>query len=311
MSHSTTNCYACSQEMRTELLHNHIISNHPTYFWDDLFSFQTQDGVMEVCVGNKPQLREAYNLLHSNTPYKIEPDVFTDFGGNQAYKKINTAINHIQRHTEKHVQNYIDAVKQGLNRESLKQLIAFVMQRQVKVIDDENEVQRRVHYQLNEEKSKFYDEISMMREATHRANLYMERDEIKEINRLYTEIKVLRTRNEELRRDLEQYNHSIKLNDWEDMRKRSLSEIETIREYYDNAMKANKETVEEMKKECDKKMKKMEEDCDKKVKKIKEQISDLTEKYEKIDKKQKKEIKKMQKQIKALQNASDSDSDSD
>jgi len=328
MSHSTTNCYGCGEQMRTELLHNHIISNHPTYFWDDLFTFQLREGVIEPV--STMQLREAYNLLQTNAPYKTEPDVYIDFGGNQAYKKVGTAMNNIQRHPDQHVQNYIDTLKQGLNKDSLKQLIQFVLRKPLKVIDDENEVRRRVQKQLDEEISKFHNEISMMREENYRAKLFMGRDEIKEIERLRVENKALQSTNWDLRES--QSAVSINLTDLESMRMKSIAQQKEAIEYYEKATKQHKADMKKMNEDCDKKMKKMDEDCDKKMKKmeedcdkkmkkmkddcdkkmekVKEQISELTAKYEKIDKKQKKEIKKYQKQIKSMQSDS-SDSDSD
>lgn len=344
-TYSMTNCYGCGEQMRTELLHNHIISNHPTYFWDDLFTFQLRDGVMEPL--STLQLREAYNLLHTNAPYKTEPDVYIDFGGNQAYKKIGTAFKHIQKHTDKHVQNYIDTLKQGINKDSLKQLIQFIIHKPLKVIDDENEIQRRVYYQLAEEKSKFHNEISMMREENYRAKLFMGRDEIKEIDELRAENKALLYTVRQLRE--EQSACSLQLTDWESMRMKSLTQQKEVMDYYEKATKQHKADMKKIQDECDKKTKKYEDECERKIKKAKEELSEmsykyeedynkkikrcedecdkkikkyrddcdtkikkmrdeLTAKYEKKEKKYKKQIKKYQQEIKVMESKIDNDS---
>jgi len=313
MSYSTINCNTCDQEMRTESLLSHIINNHPTYFWDDIFSFQTVDGVMELRINSKYQLKEAFSLLDSNSPYKVDDDIFTDFGGNKSYKKSETAMNHIQKHSDKHVHKYIDALKQGLNSDNLKQLLQFIMNKPVKVIEDEKEVQRRVRDEMANEKAKFENEMSALRIENHKAQYFMGRDEVKMIEeqkkyieRLLKENAELRNNNYKLNEKLSEYN-TIYIESQKEMRESLKKESEEL-SWYEKLKKQLTLENKKLQDNCDTKLKKMEEDNDKKIKKIKEQMTEQTEKYDKKEIKYKKEIKKLQHEIKALKLRSKSDS---
>lgn len=242
VNHSTTNCYTCGQEMRTESLLSHILNNHPTYFWDDIFAFQMIDGVMEISIGRKYQIKEAINLLDGNAPYRVDDDVFADFGGKTSYKKSETAMKHIQKHTDKHIEKYIDALTQGITKDNLKQLLTFIMNKPVRVIDDEKEVQLRVRQEMEVEKAKFNDEILSMRRENHRAKFFMERDEIKIIEEQSSLIDILRTENRgllsnkcKLEEDIKKYDTiyvEAELN-----RRKSLKEEGEQMTYYEKATK--------------------------------------------------------------------------
>ena len=306
--------------MRTESLLNHIINNHPTYFWDDIIAFRMVDDVMDLTIGSKYQIKEAINLLDTNGPYKVEDDVFTDFGSKTSYKKSETAMKHIQKHPDKHIEKYIDAVKQGMTKDTLKQLLTFIMNKPVRVIDDEKEVQKRVRQEMDIEKAKFKDEIVTMRRENQKAKFFMERDEIKQIEEQISLINILRTENMELRsikckleEELKQYDNfyvEAELN-----RRKTLIEEGEQMTYYEKATKEYRTRTKKMEDKCEAKLKKMEEDNEKKLKKLKEEMAELTTKYNDKERKYKRDIKKYQHEIKGLKlkskNSSSDDTNSD
>jgi len=305
-----TTCDHCNEIVRKDTYIVHITKNHPTFFWDDIFSLVCceQTGVMELKDRSKVQLREAYNVLDCGSSYELEDGIYVDFGNKQTFKNSETALKHIQKNTEKHKQKYVDMLKEGLNVDTVKQLIAFLRQRKVKVIDDASEIKRQVERQVAEERQKIVGELNMALIERDNCRKYMERDEIKHIESLEQQIRQLRKelldatnvmRHQDA--ELSGYRHSYA--NLESMNKSNLINEMTQMSYYEKA-KAN----------CEAKMKKHEEDCDKKIKKAKEEIVELSEKFEKKEKKLKSEIKAYKQEIQLIKiraKQSDSDSESD
>jgi hypothetical protein len=311
MSHPMdTNCNQCNETVRRDTYIVHIIKNHPTFFWEDIFSLAKceETGVMEIKDRSKMQLREAFNVLDSGSSYELEDELYIDFGSKQTFKSSETAMKHIQKHTEKHKQKYVEMLKEGLTVDTVRQLIAFLRQRKVKVIDDPLEVRRQVERQVDERHREFMVELNMARVERDKCRQFMERDEVKQIETMEQEI----TR---LRRELKDANNVMRHQDAE------LSGYRTSYVNFESVNKAN--LIDEMnqmsyyekaKNNCEAKMKKHEEDCDKKIKKAKEEITELTEKFDKKEKKLKSEIKAYKQEIQLIKiraKKSDSDSDSD
>jgi DNA repair exonuclease SbcCD ATPase subunit len=305
-----TTCDQCNETVRKDTYIVHIIKNHPTFFWDDIFSLVCcqETGAMELKDRSKMQLREAYNVLDSGSSYELEHEVYVDFGSKQTFKNSETALKHIQKNTEKHKQKYVDMLKEGLNVDNVKQLITFLRQRKVKVIDDASEIKRQVERQLAEEKLKYAREMNEMREYTDKCKKFMERDEVKQIETMEQIISRLRKEladatNVMRHQDAELYGYRTSYANLESVNKTNMINEMNQMSYYEKA-KAN----------CEAKMKKHEEDCDKKIKKAKEEIVELTEKFDKKEKKLKSEIKAYKQEIQLVKlraKQSDSDSESD
>lgn len=305
-----TNCDQCNQDVRKDTYISHIIKNHPTYFWNDIFSLARceETGVLDLQDKSKMQLREAYNVLDSGSSYELEDQLYVDFGSKQTFKSSETAMKHIQKNIEKHRQNYVEMLKEGLNVENVMQLITFLRQRKVKIIDDKNEVKRQVDKQVAEEKQKIISELNMCRIERDDCRKFMQRDEVKHIQTMEEDIIRLRkelidANNVMRHQDAELYGYRTSIVNMETINRTNLINEMNEMSYYEKA-KAN----------CNAKMKKHEEDCDKKIKQAKEEIKELSEKFEKKEKKLKSEIKVYKQEIQLIKlrsKKSDSDSDSD
>lgn len=311
MSHPMdTNCSRCGDEIRKDTYIVHIFKNHPTYFWEDIFTFvrDEETSVIDLHDRSRLQLKEAYNLLRNESSYELEDQLYIDFGSKQAFTSSMTATKHVQKHPLKHQENYIQMLKEGLNIDSAKKLFEFVLQRKVKVIDDANEIKRQVERQLAEEKLKYAREMNEMREYTDKCKRFMERDEVKQIETMEQVISRLRKEladatNVMRHQDAELSGYRTSYINFESVNKANLIDEMNQMSYYEKA-KAN----------CEAKMKKYEEDCDKKIKKAKEEIVELTEKFDKKEKKLKLEIKAYKQEIQLIKiraKQSDSDSESD
>jgi hypothetical protein len=309
MSHPmNTTCNQCNENVRKDTYIVHIIKNHPTFFWNDIFTLARceETGALEIQDKCKMQMREAYGVLDNDAPYELEDELFIDFGSKQTFKNSATALKHIQKHTEKHKENYVEMLKEGLNVDIVKQLLSFLRQRKVRVIDDQNEVARQVQKQVAEHKKEFLFEINEMRTYNDKCKRFMERDEVKQIETMEQEIVQLR---KELRdatnvmrhQDAELFGYRTSYANLESINKTNMINEMSEMSYYEKA-KAN----------CEAKMKKHEEECNKKIKKAKEEMDEATEKFEKKEKKLKAEVKAYKQEIQLVKlRAKQSDSDSD
>lgn len=315
-----TICNLCNQEVRKDTYIVHIIKNHPTFFWNEIFTLARceETGVLEIQDKSKMQQREAYNVLDNDAPYELEDELFVDFGSKQTFKNSATALKHIQKHTEKHKENYVEMLKEGLNVDTVKELITFLRQRKVKVINDQNEVNRQVQKQVTEYKQQFIVELNEMRIQHDKNKQYMERDEVKEIERLQEEVqhlkKEVKDANNIMRhQDSELYGYRTSYAKLESVNKANLINDMAEMSYYEKA-----------KQNCETRMKKHEEECDKKMKKAREEITELTNKFEKKLEEEKEKFEKKEKKLKAevkaykqeiqlvkLRAKQESDSDSD
>jgi DNA repair exonuclease SbcCD ATPase subunit len=293
--HLDTPCNQCKEILRKETLLTHIIKNHPTFFWNDIFTLARceETGALEIQDKCKMQMREAYGVLDNDAPYELEDELFVDFGSKQTFKNSATALKHIQKHTEKHKENYVEMLKEGLNVDTVKQLLSFMRQRKVKFINDQNEVDRQVEKQVAEEKKKIIGELNMAIIERDKCRQFMERDEVKELERmreeLYQSKKELRDANNVMRhQDAELFGFRTSYANLESINKTNMTDEMTQLSYYEKA-KAN----------CEAKMKKHEEECDKKIKKAKEEIMELTNKYEKKLEEEKEKFEKKEKKLKA------------
>lgn len=304
-----TICNLCSQEVRKDTYIVHIIKNHPTYFWKDIFTIAQceETGVMDIQDKCKMQQREAYNVLDSGSSYELEDELFVDFGSKQTFKNSATAMKHIQKHTEKHRENYVEMLKEGLNVDTVKQLISFLRQRKVKVIDDQNEVARQVEKLNAEYRKEFLSEMNEMRIYNDKCKQFMERDLVKENECLREEVQHLKKElkdagNVMRHQDAELYGYRTSYANLESVNKSNMINEMTEMSYYEKA-----------KQNCEARMKKHEEECTKKMKKAKEEMEELVEKFEKKEKKLKAEVKayKQEIQLVKLRAKQESDSDSD
>jgi chromosome segregation ATPase len=309
MSHPmNTTCNQCNENVRKDTYIVHIIKNHPTFFWNDIFTLAhcEETGALEIQDKCKMQMREAYGVLDNDAPYELEDELFIDFGSKQTFKNSATALKHIQKHTEKHKENYVEMLKEGLNVDIVKQLLSFLRQRKVRVIDDQNEVARQVQKQVAEHKKEFLSEINEMRTYNDKCKRFMERDEVKQIETMEQEITRLRreladANNVMRHQDAELFGYRTSYANLESINKTNMIDEMSQMSYYEKA-KAN----------CEAKMKKHEEECNKKIKKAKEEMDEVIEKFEKKEKKLKAEVKAYKQEIQLVKlRAKQSDSDSD
>ena len=310
MAHTMdTTCSRCNDEIRKDTYIVHIFKNHPTYFWEDIFTFvkDEETNVIELHDRSRLQLKEAYNLLNNESSYELEDELFVDFGSKQAFKTSATAMKHIQKHSKKHQENYIQLLKEGLNVENAKKLMAFILQRKVKVIDDQNEVARQVEKLNAEYRKEFLSEMNEMRIYNDKCKQFMERDLVKENECLREEVQHLKKElkdagNVMRHQDAELYGYRTSYANLESVNKSNMINEMTEMSYYEKA-----------KQNCEARMKKHEEECTKKMKKAKEEMEELVEKFEKKEKKLKAEVKayKQEIQLVKLRAKQESDSDSD
>jgi hypothetical protein len=309
MAHTMdTTCSRCNDEIRKDTYIVHIFKNHPTYFWEDIFTFvkDEETNVIELHDRSRLQLKEAYNLLNNESSYELEDELFVDFGSKQAFKTSATAMKHIQKHSKKHQENYIQLLKEGLNVDTVKKLLAFILQRKVKIIDDQNEVIRQVQKQTAEYKKEFLSELNEMRTYNDKCKQFMERDEVKELERIQEEL-------HQLKKELKDANNVMRHQDAELYGYRtSYAKLESVNEASMIKEMSEMSYYEKAKLNCEAKMKKHEEECNKKIKKAKEEMDEVTEKFEKKEKKLKAEVKAYKQEIQLVKlRAKQSDSDSD
>jgi hypothetical protein len=326
MAESTmhVNCNACDDDVRKDTYIVHIIKNHPEFFWRDVFTlFKDEHDTLQ----NRriTQMKDAISVLDTGCSYELDDELYVDFGDKRTYKKPETATGHALKHTEKHINNFVDLLKMGLTRQTLRELFAFIVSKPTKVINDEQAVKDRTAKGIAEEMKKY--DIAELQRINTLYEYYMASEEKCDKEQLQKTVYDLTNQNTELTaklntviRELNCYRQAE--NDRESSSYGKLQEEVEAFSSYEKAKKNCEDRVKKIEAECEKKLKKAKQDteatlekaeaeCDKKMKKVREEHNAIVEKLEKKIKKQDTVIKVLKFEKEMADRKVDADSDSD